>query len=261
MGHFFGIDAGSGTFNVQGDELGDALAIANDRFGELGHNELQGVAEDFAILAVAGDRFVPGGTICEDENGVVGACVAVDGDAIEGVLDGVFDGAFEAGGVKFGVSGHEAEHSGHIGIDHAGSLGAATDTNAGAIEFEGDRKLFFMGVAGDDGFGDVIAILVAKTFDESGVFEIDPAHGKGESDDSGRTHGNFTLFQLETFRCLPGHVSGIFHAIRTGARIGISAVGDNGADGICPKVVLGNSNRRGFDPVLGEHPLRETFVF
>ena len=213
------------------------------------------MAENFAVFAVACDRFVPGGTIREGENGVVGACVSVDRDTIKSVLDGILDGPFKASGMKFGVSGHEAKHGGHVGVDHPGSFGASADADAGSVEIEGDREFLFVGVAGDNGLGDVIALLIAEASNQAVVVGINPAHGERKPNDPCRADGDFPLFEFETFGRFPCHITGIFHPIRPGASVGIAAIGDYRADRVGTEVAFGHPNRCGFDPVLGEHPL------
>ena len=53
-----------------------------------------------------------------------------------------------------GISGDEAEHRGHVGVDHPSALCNATDSNLRPGDFHFDSDLLLYGVAGHDGLGD-----------------------------------------------------------------------------------------------------------
>ena len=50
---------------------------------------------------------------------IIGGGVAVDGDAIKGFIGNQSQGAVQQFAINLCISGHKAEHGGHIGLDHA----------------------------------------------------------------------------------------------------------------------------------------------
>ena len=247
-----GVRFGSGVDDLERDELGNAFAIADDGFGELVHNKAESVFENLTLFASASNCFVAGGTVGEDQDGVVGAGVAIDGDAIEGMLEGAFEGSFQTGFGDVGISGDVTKHGRHIGIDHARSFGTSADADALLPNLKRDCEFLLVSIARDDGAGDVVSIFGSEISKQLFVVRIDSVHREGEANDPSGTHCNLPLFNLEKLGDAFGHRFCIGDANRTRAGIGIATVGDDGAGMDCFEVVLSDLKRSGLHLILRE---------
>ena len=260
-GGLLGIRGIASTFNFEGDELGDALAISHDGFGKSVHDEGEGVGKVLAVFAPAPDFFVSGCAVGEQDDGVIGRGIAVDRDTIESILDSSLNRFFEAAFTNVGIGRDVAKHRRHVGVNHAGSFSAAADTNALTLELERDGEFLFVSVTGDDGASDVVTLLRGEIVDELLILWFDPHHGHGKSDDARGADCDFPLSQVEKASRVFGHVLGVLHSGWASAGVGVTAISDNRPDPSGAEVALADADWGGFDPVLGEHSSTEAFVF
>lgn len=146
-----------GVLDAYGDELGGAFAVADDelreRLRERGEDVLHG---GVVVRGGGADGGAAGGAVGENGDRVVCACVAVDGDGVEGARDGVHQEGLQGGGVDGGVGAEDAEEGGHVRVDHAGAFGHAGEAvgaAGGRGEGEGSREQLGEGVCCADGAG------------------------------------------------------------------------------------------------------------
>ena len=148
----FGLLFAGGACNADRDELGGAFTIAGDLFGQVDAR----LGERF--LKFLARRLDARGAVGEDEQRVVGAGVAVDGDAVERAARSVLQAQAQARRRDNRVGHHHAEHGGHVGMDHAAALGGAGQAPAFVREFDAGR--FGDHVGGHDrGGGGVEAVF------------------------------------------------------------------------------------------------------
>ncbi len=254
-GDFFGVGFGLAAFDDEFDEFGHFFAVADDLFGERVTDFVDGFAEGLE-QGGGGFRGEAGAAVGEEQDGIVRAHVAVDGDPVEGPVAGGGEGVFEdlVGGVEVGRE--EGEHGGHVGLDHAGSLGHARDGQGVAFVLEACGDDFAAGVGGEDGVGGGEGGLGAvREVTHGGVDPLaDIRHGQDAADPTGRADEEavFGLGGLLRESC---HGAGVGHALFAGAGVGVAAVGDEAGDlgAAAGEEFLAEPDGRGADIVLGEH--------
>ena len=80
-GRWCGVGVGAGAGDVERDDVGDAFAVVDDGVGELSRRpRCSAASKAWAAWAFAADAACAAG---EQEHGVVGGGVAVDGDGVE----------------------------------------------------------------------------------------------------------------------------------------------------------------------------------
>ncbi len=247
-----GVVLSAGVADTDLDEFGDAFAIGDDHFGEFEHDLVEGAAEDAGFLGAGADEGSVGLAVAHDDDGVVGAGVAIDGDAIEGEIDGVADGAFDFIFGDAGVGGDEAEHGGHVGADHAGAFGDAADAERAVAAGDFDGEGFGAGVAGHDGLSGFFGPFGVEFFAERFDVRCDALHGHGHADDAGGADEDLAHADAEGFGRGLGHEFGVLDAARSGAGVGVAAVGDDGAGVGFAHVLSGDADAGGLDLVGGE---------
>ena len=121
-----------GASYLDGDELGDALAVLGDHDREFAHHScsLPEIAQRGSATSAMGAgqrRFsAPGG---EHEHRVAGRRVAVDGHAVEAAAGAIGDELMQRRPwADRGVGEDEAQHRRHVRRDHAGALAEAAST-------------------------------------------------------------------------------------------------------------------------------------
>src|SRR6266542_430263 len=97
-GRGVGVREGSRAGDADGDKAGSAFSVADDHSGQFETDMIQGGLEEAEAvrfrIADCGLR-ISGEAVGQHEDGVVGAHVAVDGDAIEAVGDRFLEGGLE----------------------------------------------------------------------------------------------------------------------------------------------------------------------
>ena len=244
--------AAFGVADFDGDEFGRAFAIADDGLGEFEGEAAKQVFElfvarvgdvvDFALAVFAGG---------DDDEAVVGAGVAVHGDAVEGVVGDFLRHQLEDGLGNFGIGGDEAEHGRHVGMNHAGAFGDAGGADGVFFaDFAFARGGFGDGVGGHDGARGIRPAGRAHFGQGSNNFVggqgfEDDAGGEGE--DLGR--GAACLFGR---RFADGH--GAVKAFFARSRVGVAGVDDEGSYAVCiEQVLFADAHGCGAEAVLGKH--------
>ena len=100
-GDAVGVLAGLRSDDINGHELGCAFAVPHDAPGQVEAEGGHGLLESGCVAIHGLQRRVAGGAIGEEQDRVVGAPVAIDGYAIEGLFDGGPEAGLKKGGVDF----------------------------------------------------------------------------------------------------------------------------------------------------------------
>ena len=115
-----------GAFHADGDEFAGTFAVAHDGLRQFQRD----AAEQFFQLAVTRvggivDFHLATFARGHDDEAVVGAGVAVDGDGIERGIGDFLRQELQHGLRYFGVGGDKGQHGGHVRMNHARTLGDA----------------------------------------------------------------------------------------------------------------------------------------
>ncbi len=152
--------------DLHGNELGCALAITNDGLGhfhehlehrllQLGEQLASGLGDLRQVRLAGGDQHAA----------VVGGGVAVDGDAVEGLVRRIAYQVLQYAARHLGVGRDVTEHGRHVRPDHAGALGDAGHGDGHAVVLELAAGALGQGVGGHDaggGFGPVVFVQVGQ---------------------------------------------------------------------------------------------------
>ncbi|MDT4843603.1 hypothetical protein FQZ97_775370 [compost metagenome] len=258
MGHGVGdvqaLLMGGAAVDLDGDELGGALAVADDGLGDFhGHLQHRLLQRGEQRAAGLGD-FRQGGLAGGDQHAaVVGRGIAVDGDAVERLVRRVAQQVLQHALGHLGVGGEVAEHGRHVRLDHPGALADAGDGDGHTLMDELAAGALGQGVGGHDAFG-------------GGGPVVRPQVGEG-----GRQRG-FDLFYRQRFADHPGGerqhrigrhagqlgelgagVRGIDQARLAGAGVGVAGVGQQVAHRT-EEALLADDHRRRAEGIEGEHP-------
>ena len=230
VGDLAGFIAGFGVFDADGDEFGRAFAVADDGLGELEGEAAEQVFElfvarvgdvvDFALAVFAGG---------DDDEAVVGAGVAVNGDGVEGFVGDFLGHQLEDGLGNFGIGGDEGEHGRHVGMDHAGAFGDAGGADG---MFFADaafaRGGFGHGVGGHDG-ACCIRPVGGLHFGQGGD---DFADGQRLEDDACGEGKDLGGFAAGLFGGRGAGFDGVDSALCACAGVGVAGVDDDGAHAV-----------------------------
>ena len=143
-GDLLGVGDRGGSGDVEGDDVADTLAIIDDLVGEGLADQAQGVVEGLGDWRGEPDA---AGSAGEEEDGVVGRGVAIDGDDVEAGFDGGSHGGAELDGIGHDVGEEVDEHGGvgrefgldgwaELRVDHACALGGSEDADLGAVDLD-----------------------------------------------------------------------------------------------------------------------------
>jgi hypothetical protein len=219
--------------------LGVGHELSGERRADLGHGIREVVAADLHARGARG----------EQHDGVVGRHAAVGVDPVEGGRGRAAQHVIEVGPVDDGVGGDHHEHGGQRGREHAGALGHATDRPAVALRHRGLGD----GVGGHDrlgGGGATVGGQPGRGGVDAGQQEV---HREPLADQAGRADDDVTGGDVEDGTDVLGGAVGVLEAGGAGAGVGATAVEHHG---IRPSVGDGGArpgDRRGLDPVAGEH--------
>ena len=108
-GDGFGVGVGAGSGDFERDDVGDTFAVVDDLVGERIADTLQRGLEGRDDFALGGDAARAAG---EQQDGIVGGGVAVDGDAVEAGVDGGGEHGVEVVGAGGEVGEDVGEHGG-----------------------------------------------------------------------------------------------------------------------------------------------------
>lgn len=258
---------GGGVGDADGDELGCALAVADDQLGQVDGEVGQCLLEGGEVGGRgAVDGLAAGGTVGEDGDGVVGRGVAVDGDAVERLGDGGRERSLQRARGDGGVGADDAEQGGHVGVDHAGALGHAGDVVLFLAAGEGEGLGEQLGecVRGADGFGSAQPVFMCLSEVAVDGWDLgdDLLDGQSLADDAS-AHDNASAMAIvltiavfdKGLVGLPAHQLGILDTAFPCHGIGAAAVDDDRPDTLpltALQEVPAHCDRRGLELVGGE---------
>ena len=120
----FGILPGCGTGNIYLEEFSSALAVMRNHFCKVGSTGNQRFKEGRIIrMLLRKNDFVFGKTVGKHNHAVVGTGIAVDNNHVEGFVGSLFHRALQHIGSNGGVGSDEGQHSCHVRMNHARTLG------------------------------------------------------------------------------------------------------------------------------------------
>ena len=202
---------GGQAVGLDDDQMGRALAVGGDAAGHVDADVLDETGESRLVLL--GLDLDAGGAVGEQDHGVVGGGVAVDGAHIEALVDGVVQHLLQVGGRALGVGGDVGEGGGHVGVDHAGALGHRADADGAGGELELVGGFLADGVGGHDGIGRVGAVGLVELGGDDLTDAIEHLlDGQLLADDAGGADEDLVL-----------------DALRAGGGVGVAGVDDDGA--------------------------------
>ena len=194
-GDLSGVGVRPSAGKVKRNDVGDAFAVVNDAIGEV----VADVGERGAEAGLFARRSVfpacAGCAAAEQEHGVVGAGIAVDGDAVEGGVGGGFEQSLEGRCLNPQVGKEINQHGGvgcagrwtDIGADHAGTFAAAEDADRFAADHHFRLCHFHARVGGQDRGGEGFrgGLRALKSGDRDGQGRDELVHGQRDADDAG----------------------------------------------------------------------------
>ena len=201
---------------------------------------VQGGTEQLIVFIFRGDRLIAGQAAGEEQQGIIGAGVAVHGDHVESVLDHIAECFLQQGRIDGAVCGQVAQHGAHVRMNHAGAFAHAAKTD-GNRSFAGSRGkiefhsiLLVDGVRGHDrlagqgaGFGRIRKIL-CHCGDTGG----NPVQGHIRTDDAGGSHQDFISGDAQDFSSVLRGFAAQAHAFLTGAGIGNAGIDNHRTGGL-----------------------------
>jgi len=156
------------AFNAQFDNMGYPFAVGHHLTGQRGA-DLGEHGGKLGAIRTDGDAAGAGG---EQQDGVVGGGIAIDGDAVEADLDGRAKVAAQHGRLDGGVGEHVDEHGGvgnELRVNHAGAFAKGGDADFHSANFQVREGGFFDGVGSEDSLGCQLEVLEIR------------AQGRGQS--------------------------------------------------------------------------------
>ena len=257
---------------ANGDEAGDTLAVKHNFFGQLQGRVIEGRLENGELSRTRRQGAIAGPPVGQEEDGVVGAHVAVHGDAIKTFCDRLIQRGLQRFWIEGGVGGQEAEHGGverpqgrplaggtHARLNHARAFADAAQARnfVAELEFDGD----FLGprVARHNRLGSVMSV-VGRGLEQAGGLEnslLDVGHGQGDADaargsDQNITGGNFMRRGRQGGGGVFGHGFGIAKALPAGAGVGVAGIDHHGARAPALDLRRAPLDRRGANLVGGK---------
>ena len=250
-GHQLGVLLGGQAVGLHDHQMGGALAVGGDAAGHIHADHVQNLGEGGLVrLSLHGHA---GGAVGQQEQGVVGAGVAVHGHHVEALVGAGLQHGLHHGGVDLGVGGDVGQHGGHVGVDHAGALGAGADADGAAGQLQLIGHFLLHQVGGHDGPGCVGALLHAHVGDDAAHALQHLLHGELLADDAGGAHEHLVLPQAQQLLRLGLHRLGVLDALLAGGGVGVAAVDDHGAGLALLQDLPVQNDGSGAEFIGGEH--------
>ncbi len=164
---------------------------------------------------------------CQQKDTVVGAHVAVHGHGIERSLDRLLQQILKQAGRNVGIRSHERKHGGHIGSNHARTLGAGAHTHDAAGKRHLDGAVLVDLVGSADSLSEIAAAEIGHRLRGGRDPGFDQLHGKRHADDAGRCHRQMPGVYSRRGRGQLHHRPCVFEPPRTGTGVGRAAVDHN----------------------------------
>jgi len=150
------------AFDVQFHNMSDAFAVGNDLTGERGA-DLGERCGELRMGWTDDDAARSGG---QQQHGVVGGGVSIDGDAVEADLNGLAQVGIEDRWLDLGVGENVDQHGGvgnELRVNHAGAFAKAGDADFIAIDVEAGEGGLLDGIGGENGLCDFKEAIEFRT--------------------------------------------------------------------------------------------------
>ncbi len=245
------------AFDPYADELGGALSVAHDGLGELlrqhGERGLQGLR----LWAVrAGDLRQIRLARRDDDEGIVGRGVAIDGDAVERLVRRGAGELLQHFGRDGAIGGDEAEHRRHIRANHARAFADTAQRHGDAVNRHLRAGRLGQGVGGHDGGSGIEPAFAARCGNRGGQAVDQALHGQRLQNHAGGKRQHLLGLHTKQARQFHAGLPRIGQTLSAGSGIGAAGVDDQGAH-VLParalQMLAAHLHRRGAKPVLGEH--------
>ena len=166
--------------------LGRTLTILDDRQRERARDLDDRLFEMLPQGAIA--RGIDSGrSVCEQEDGVVRARIAVDGNRVECPIGNPPQKRAQHARLRYGIGCDHAEQRCHVGVDHAGAFSDATNGDRrGSLETNG--AVLGSCVGRHDGAGGIDAAVRRQLRRGLAQACADFVDGEGNADHAGREH-------------------------------------------------------------------------
>ena len=205
----------------------------------------------------------------EDEHGVVGAHVAVHGDAIEAVGHRFLKRGLERFRFNRRIRGDEAKHGGvqpggrgggsragrrHAGLNHPGAFAGAANADGLSTQLELDGDLLRPGVAGHDGLGGLGGVdgVVAQELRGVEDARLHVGHRHGHADAARAADEDVFDRHVQLSRGDGRHFDRVLHPLPAGTGVGVAGVDDDGLGHAPLHAWHADFHRRGANLIGGE---------
>ncbi len=268
------VSVGEGLRTVHTDchKARNPFPIAHNHLGQFQADMVESGLKGCKIFRLRGtDGGVLGKGVRQHQDSVVGAHVAIHGDAIETLCYRFVERRLQVLRFDRGIGRDEGEHGGvksrgagggtrtggtHSRLNHSSTFADTSDRYGLSVEFHFDGNLFHFGVARHDRFRDVPGVFagaVDAPCDIANSF-LHIFHWHVESNATSRSHKHMFLREVKLFRQESRHFESVLHSLFAGACVGISRVYENGLGNSFLHPLHADLHRCGADLVGGEHP-------
>jgi hypothetical protein len=202
------------------------------------------------------DAAVARHAVGEQQQGVVGAGVAVDDDGIERPRQSHPHGPAQRGPRHVGVGQYIGKHGRHVGGDHAGALGQAGQRHPTAADIEPLDGVLGEGVGGHHALEGAVETVRRQVV----AGALDAAENQLArqlaTDATGRRRHHELLVEAETARHPAGHQSRQRQAVAAGVGVGVATVDQDRLRPSLGQPLLPDHDRRRLDAIGREDPHR-----
>ena len=173
-----------------------------------------------------------GGAVGQQQYGVASAGIAVNGNAVETVVNRGYKQRAQGSGRNQRVGGQYREHGSHFRVNHARAFDDSADRNAAGGQLDLGGQMLRPRVSGHDGSCGChapIGMLVCRRRGQSGS---DFVHRQLHPDDAGREYQNLLYPAAHSGGCQRLHVARVLQTGRAGAHVGDARVRSDSAHAV-----------------------------
>ena len=240
-----GVGQGGRPLHRHLDEAAGALGVQDHGPGQVLAGQDEGLPQGAGQGVTVLDGLPPAQAVGQQHHHVVGAGVRVHVYQVEGGVHRLPQRRLQEGLGDGGVGGQEAEHGGHVGVDHAGALGHP----AQAVGPETDGQVLGAGVGGHDGQGEVAAPFPLQSYPLHRQGDL--LHGQVGADDAGGGHHHVLGRHPQATGSQTRHLAGVLQAAGAGGGIGAARVGDDRLGAAIGQVLAGDQQGGRLHAVAG----------
>ena len=242
---------GGKAIGLDFDEVGRAFAVGSDAASHIGADGENEVCH--CLLVFLGLDLNAGGAVGQQEDGVVGRGVAVDGAHVEALIHSRGEHLLKIRGVSLGIGRHIDEHGRHIGVDHARALGHRANLHRAGGELQLIGALLADGIGGHDGVSSLGTVLLGELAGNDLADALEHlVDRKSLADDAGGADEHFVLAEAKELFRLALNGAGVFDALLTGSGVGIAGVDDDSTSLALFQDLTVENDRSGAELVRGE---------